>query len=81
MNAPPRGCSAADWATLTSASSVRALCDAVGGAEVLAASDLKLASIGPVTTAELIKYGLQADLEAGEHTPQGLVNALLDRSS
>jgi len=67
----------ADWATLTSASSVRALCAAAGGADVLRTSGLKLASIGPITTAELSSHGLTAAVEATEHTPAGLVSALL----
>jgi uroporphyrinogen III methyltransferase/synthase len=71
---------AADWATVTSASSVRALCDAVGGPVALASSGVRLASIGPITTAELERHGLAATVEADPHTPAGLVAALIDQS-
>jgi uroporphyrinogen III methyltransferase/synthase len=68
---------AADWATFTSASSVRFFCAAAGGAAVVRDSGLKLASIGPITTAALREQGLEPDVEAAEHTPAGLVDALV----
>jgi uroporphyrinogen III methyltransferase/synthase len=34
-------------------------------------------SIGPVTTAELRRLGAEPDVEAAEHTPDGLVAALV----
>jgi uroporphyrinogen III methyltransferase/synthase len=40
-------------------------------------SGLRLASIGPITTAALRELGLDADVEAAEHTPGGLVDALV----
>ena len=49
---------------------------AVGGAEALRGGP-KLASIGPVTSGALREAGLQPDLEAAEHTPDGLVQALM----
>jgi uroporphyrinogen III methyltransferase/synthase len=67
----------ADWATFTSASSARFFCQAAGGADVVRESGLRLASIGPVTTAALRELGLEPDLEAEAHTPDGLVAALL----
>lgn len=67
----------ADWATFTSASSARFFCEAAGGPDVVRASGLRLASIGPVTSAALRELGLEPDLEAPEHTPDGLVAALL----
>jgi uroporphyrinogen III methyltransferase/synthase len=67
----------ADWATFTSASSVRFFLEAVGGAETVRASGLKLASIGPITTEALVAHGLEPDVEAAEHTPAGLVDALV----
>ena len=67
----------ADWATFTSASSVRFFCAAAGGAGVVRDSGLKLASIGPVTTEALREQGLEPDVEATEHTPGGLVDALV----
>jgi uroporphyrinogen III methyltransferase/synthase len=68
----------ADWATFTSASSARFFCEAAGGPEAVRAAGLKLASIGPVTSAALRELGLEPALEAAEHTPDGLVAALLE---
>jgi uroporphyrinogen III methyltransferase/synthase len=72
----------ADWATFTSASSVRFFLEAVGGlggggAEIVLASALRLASIGPITSEALRSHGLEPDVEAAEHTPAGLVDALV----
>jgi uroporphyrinogen III methyltransferase/synthase len=72
----------ADWATFTSASSVRFFLEAVGGlggggAEIVLASALRLASIGPITSEALRAQGLEPDVEATEHTPTGLVDALV----
>jgi uroporphyrinogen III methyltransferase/synthase len=68
---------AADYATFTSASSARFFTEAIGGAEVLRDSGLRLVSIGPVTTEALRELGLEPALEAARHTPEGLVDALL----
>jgi uroporphyrinogen III methyltransferase/synthase len=67
----------ADWATFTSASSARFFCEAAGGADAVRASGLQLASIGPITTAALRELGLEPHVEATEHTPDGLVAALV----
>ncbi len=67
----------ADWATFTSASSVRFFVEAVGGADTVRASALRLASIGPITSEALRTHGLEPDIEAAEHTPAGLVDALV----
>ncbi len=67
----------ADWATFTSASSVRFFLEAVGGPDVVRDSGLRLASIGPITTEALRSHGLAPDVEAAEHTPPGLVDALV----
>jgi uroporphyrinogen III methyltransferase/synthase len=67
----------ADWATFTSASSARFFLEAAGGAEAVKASGLRLASIGPITTEALRSQGLEPDVEAAEHTPGGLVDALV----
>jgi uroporphyrinogen III methyltransferase/synthase len=67
----------ADWATFTSASSARFFVEAVGGPDVVRASGLRLASIGPITTEALRAQGLEPDVEATEHTPGGLVDALV----
>jgi uroporphyrinogen III methyltransferase/synthase len=61
-----------DWATFTSASSVRFFHAAAGTLE-----GPRLASIGPVTSAALRELGYEPDLEASDHTPDGLVAALV----
>jgi uroporphyrinogen III methyltransferase/synthase len=68
---------AADYATFTSASSARFFTEAIGGPEVLRDSGLRLVSIGPITTGALRELGLDPALEAAEHTPEGLVAALV----
>jgi uroporphyrinogen III methyltransferase/synthase len=67
----------ADWATFTSASSVRFFVEAAGGPEIVRDSNLRLASIGPITSEALRAQGLEPDVEAAEHTPAGLVDALV----
>jgi uroporphyrinogen III methyltransferase/synthase len=62
----------ADWATFTSASSVRFFHEAAGTLD-----GPRLASIGPVTSAALRELGREPDLEASDHTPDGLIAALV----
>jgi uroporphyrinogen III methyltransferase / synthase len=62
----------ADWATFTSASSVRSFHAAAGTLD-----GPRLASIGPITTAALRELGHEPALEAVDHTPDGLVAALV----
>jgi uroporphyrinogen III methyltransferase/synthase len=62
----------ADYVTFTSASSVRNVLDA--GATLRGP---RLVSIGPVTSAVLHEHDLPPHVEAEEHTPDGLVDALL----
>ncbi len=66
---------AADWITFTSASTVRFLAEAAGGA---VPEGPRLASIGPATSAALREHGREPDLEADPHTPDGLVDALVN---
>jgi len=61
----------ADWATFTSASSARFFHQAAGTLD-----GPRLASIGPVTSAALRELGYEPDIEAADHTPDGLVAAL-----
>ena len=63
----------ADYATFTSASSVRSFLDAAGGT----IAGPRIVSIGPATSAALREAGLEPDVEAAEHTPDGLVEALV----
>ena len=67
--------SGADWITFTSASTVRFLAEAAGGA---LATGPRLASIGPATSAALREHGREPDLEADPHTPDGLIDALVN---
>jgi len=67
-----RAAAHADYVTFTSASTVRfflAATDALDGP--------RIASIGPATSAALREAGLEPDVEADPHTPDGLVAALL----
>jgi len=64
---------AADYLTFTSASSVRFFLQSAGSA-----AGPRIVSIGPVTSAQLREHGLHAHVEATEHTPDGLIAALLD---
>lgn len=63
---------AADYVTFTSASTVRFFVQAAGRA-----SGPRIASIGPATSEELRKHGLEPALEADPHTPDGLIEALV----
>ncbi len=65
---------AADYVLFTSASTVRFFA-AAAGTEALHGP--RLASIGPVTSAELRAHGAEPALEADPHTPAGLLEALL----
>ena len=62
----------AEWLTFTSASSARFFHAAAGTLD-----GPRLASIGPVTSAALRELGYEPDLEATDHTPAGLVAALV----
>jgi uroporphyrinogen III methyltransferase/synthase len=62
-----------DWITFTSSSTVTNLL-AVTGREALAG--IKIASIGPVTSATAREAGLTVDVEAEPHTIEGLVEAI-----
>ena len=66
-----------DWVTFASPSAVENLVTAVG-ADLL--SKVKVASIGPITSATARKYGLKVAAEADEHTIPGLVAALVRAS-
>jgi uroporphyrinogen III methyltransferase / synthase len=65
---------AADYLLFTSASTVRFFAAAAGD-EALRGP--RLVSIGPATSAALREHGVEPDLEADPHTPDGLVDALL----
>jgi uroporphyrinogen III methyltransferase/synthase len=62
----------ADYVTFTSASTVRFFLEAAGGLD-----GPRIVSIGPATSAALREAGLEPDVEADPHTPDGLVAALV----
>jgi uroporphyrinogen III methyltransferase/synthase len=62
----------ADFLTFTSASAVRFFVAAAGAVE-----GPRIVSIGPITSGALREHGLEPHVEATEHTPDGLVAALL----
>ena len=63
----------ADYVTFTSASAVRFFLEAAGAP----ADGQRIVSIGPITSEALREHGLEPHVEAAEHTPDGLVAALL----
>ena len=65
----------ADWITFTAGSAVRSSSRRRRRGRLRGGP--RLASIGPVTSAALREAGLEPDLEAAEHTPDGLVAALV----
>jgi uroporphyrinogen III methyltransferase/synthase len=70
--ASARAAATADYVTFTSASTVRHFLAAAG-----ALDGPRVASIGPATSAALREAGLEPQLEADPHTPDGLVAALV----
>jgi uroporphyrinogen III methyltransferase / synthase len=62
----------ADYVTFTSASTVRYFLAAAGSLD-----GPRIASIGPATSAALRDAGLEPDIEADPHTPDGLIAALV----
>ena len=64
----------ADYVTFTSASSVRFFLEAAGEPS----EGQRIVSIGPITSDALRERGLRVDVEAREHTPDGLIAALLE---
>jgi uroporphyrinogen III methyltransferase/synthase len=66
-----------DWITFTSPSTVRYFCDRIRP-ELVNSSRVKVASIGPVTSAQLSRLGVKLDLEAQEYTTDGLIKAIED---
>jgi len=63
-----------DWITFTSSSTVKNLL-AITGREAL--DGVRIASIGPVTSATLCAHGLTVDAEAKQFTLDGLIEAIL----
>ncbi len=62
------------WITFTSSSTVQNFIAAAGREALL---NIKIASIGPITSATLREHGLEAHAEAAPHTVAGLIQAIL----
>jgi uroporphyrinogen III methyltransferase/synthase len=69
-----------DLVTLTSSSTVRNLVEGLNGRRDLL-SDVVVGCIGPVTAATARELGLRVDVEAGEHTIDGLIAAIVSWAS
>jgi len=66
-----------DWITLTSPSSFVNLCTLLGADRAEALGRVKLASMGPVTTAAIQDRGYAETCEANPHNVHGLVSAIV----
>ncbi|MFT4638980.1 MAG: uroporphyrinogen III methyltransferase/synthase [Verrucomicrobiales bacterium] len=64
----------ADLITFTSASTV----DCFMALGLPLPKDIKVASIGPITSEAVVRHGLDVDIDAEEHTIPGLVAAILE---
>jgi uroporphyrinogen III methyltransferase/synthase len=62
-----------DWITFTSSSTVTHFVEMVG---VEALRGIRIASIGPITSATLREFGLEPTVEAAPHTMDGLIAAV-----
>lgn len=68
-----------DFITFTSSSTVENFIKLLGKDYYHKLSQVKFASIGPITSATLKKFGLKADKEAKEYTIEGLVEAMIEK--
>ncbi len=66
-----------DWITFTSSSTVTNFVAAAGAASL---DGVRVASIGPVTTATARQHGIQVTVEASRFTIDGLIEAILESS-
>jgi len=64
-----------DWLTFCSPSSVRGFFEQIP-ADVVKSSKVKIVSIGPVTSEQIAKLGIKVDLEAVEHTIDGVIDEM-----
>lgn len=68
---------AVDWLTFTSPSCVRAFFEQIPP-DLVNSGNVKVASIGPVTSDQLKNIGVKIDIQAAEHTINGLLDAIED---
>jgi len=66
-----------DWVTFASPFSASAFFEQIP-VELIDSGDARIASVGPVTSKKLRELGVRVDVEAAEHTINGLVNAIMD---
>ncbi len=64
-----------DWLTFASPSSVSGFFEQIP-ADLVNASDVRVASIGPVTSEQLENLGITVDVQSAEHTIDGLLAAI-----
>jgi len=64
-----------DWLTFASPSAVKFFFEKFSPA-LVKSSKVKIASIGPVTSQQLKKFGIKPDIEAAEHTIDSLIDAI-----
>jgi len=64
-----------DWLVFASSSSARAFFEQIP-ADIVKSSEVQIASIGPVTSEQLSNLGVRVDVEAPEHTIDGLLTAI-----
>jgi uroporphyrinogen III methyltransferase/synthase len=64
-----------DWLTFASPSSVDSFFSQIS-AELMNSADVKVASIGPVTSERLRTHGVNVDITAAEHTLGGLIDVI-----
>jgi uroporphyrinogen III methyltransferase/synthase len=68
------------WITFTSSSTAKNFVALLGPDYKNQLAGIRLASIGPITTATVKELGLSPAVEANPHTVQGVVNAIRDSS-
>lgn len=66
-----------DWVTFTSSSTVENFIKLLGKGYKKNLSGVKLASIGPITSRRLAKFGLKPSVEAKVYTIEGLAEAII----
>jgi uroporphyrinogen III methyltransferase/synthase len=64
-----------DWLTFASPSSANAFFELIPG-DIINSANVKIASIGPVTSERLKILGVNVDVTAAEHTLDGLIDAI-----
>jgi uroporphyrinogen III methyltransferase/synthase len=69
-----------DWITFTSSSTAKNFVTLLGQSRLEKLRGVKLASIGPVTTATLRDLGLEPTVQAQTYVLEGLVAAMMEKN-